>query len=314
MVDGALAAELGLQGLDADAIALRAAVATALAHQLVDEHPLGRVDQGAALAAAAFFGGAGLVVNDDGAALDLAQLALHPIERIAVLNRNALGQPQGGAGGAVGAHAVVFVGLVGDDDDAPRPFGAHAVGDLDHRVAFWGFAHALTAGHGHRIVVQNFVGDVDPGGNALAHRQHAAVKVSAVANVGKHVGVVAEGLLAHPGHALAAHLGKAGGAAVHPQRHEVTTNAGHGARALGHAGAGVVRTARAKPGLAIGLDLEHLHGPLFGVEHGHVRLNVGTGICVHAQGQQTLGNGARHHRWGQVGMGAQQGVGAGVVL
>ena len=181
-------------------------------------------------------------------------------------------------------------------------------------MALGGFAHALPTGHGHRVVVQNFVSDVDPSGNALAHRQHAAVKVSAVANVGKHVGVVAERLLAHPGHALTTHLGKACGAAVHPKRHEVTTNAGHGARAFGHAGAGVVWATRAKPGLAIGLDLQHLHGPLFGVKQRHMRLNVGTGICVHTQAQQTLGDGARDHRRRQVGMGTQQGVGAGVVL
>ena len=162
---------------------------------------------------------------------------------------------------------TVFVGFVGDHIDAPRALGPHALRDLHHAVAFGSLAHALAAGHGHRVVVQNFVGDVDPGSDALAHRQHAAVKVSAVANVGKHVGVVAEGLLAHPGHALAAHLGKAGGAAVHPQRHEVATNAGHGARALGHAGAGVVRATGAKPRLAIGLDFGDLHGFVLGVEH-----------------------------------------------
>jgi hypothetical protein len=48
-----------------------------MGQQFIDHHPHGRVDQGAALAATAFFGGAGLVVNDDGATLDLAQFALH---------------------------------------------------------------------------------------------------------------------------------------------------------------------------------------------------------------------------------------------
>jgi hypothetical protein len=89
LVDLALAAELGFQRLDRQAVALHAAVATAFADQLVDHHALGRLDHGAALAAAALFGGAGLVVNDDGGALDLAELALHRVQRVAVLDRDA---------------------------------------------------------------------------------------------------------------------------------------------------------------------------------------------------------------------------------
>ena len=41
--------------------------------------------------------------------------------------------------------------------------------------------------------------------------------------------IVAEMLLTNPGRTFAAHLGKADSAAVHPQAHEVTTNARHGA-------------------------------------------------------------------------------------
>jgi hypothetical protein len=85
----ALAAELGLQRLHAQAVGLHAAVAAAFAHQLVDDHALGRVDQGAALAAAALLGGAGLVVDDDRGALDLAELALHGVQFVAVVHRHA---------------------------------------------------------------------------------------------------------------------------------------------------------------------------------------------------------------------------------
>ena len=96
-------------------------------------------------------------------------------------------------------------------------------------MALGPLAHLLPARHGHGVVVQNFVGDVHAGGNALAHGQHAAVKVSAVTQVGKHVRVGGEGLLTDPGHALAAHLCETHGAAVHPQRHVMAADAGHGA-------------------------------------------------------------------------------------
>jgi len=49
----ALAAELGLDRLDRDAVGLHAAIAAALAHQVVDEQALLRVREGAALAPAA---------------------------------------------------------------------------------------------------------------------------------------------------------------------------------------------------------------------------------------------------------------------
>src|SRR5690606_6991296 len=242
---------------DAQAVALLAAVAAALADQLVDEHALVGLGQGAALAPAALLGGAGLVVDDDRGALDLAEFALHRIQLVAVADRDALGQA---------LHAVVLLWLVGHDGDLHRSLGAHALRDLHHAVAFGTLAHLLATGHGHGVVVEDLVGDVDAGGNALADRQDAAVEIGAVTDVGEHVLVGAEGLLAHPGHAFAAHLREADRAAVHPDGHEVAADAGHGARALGHAGAGVVRAAAAEPGLAAGLGRRVQHqrpgGPL----------------------------------------------------
>ena len=72
LVDGALAAELGLQRLHRDAVRLHAAVAAALADQFVDDDALLGIGERAALAAAALLGGAGLVVDQHGAAGDFA--------------------------------------------------------------------------------------------------------------------------------------------------------------------------------------------------------------------------------------------------
>jgi len=97
-------------------------------------------------------------------------------------------------------------------------------------VTFGALTHALPTCHGNGIVVQNFVGDIHTRSNALANSQNTAVKISAVTDVGKHMFFMAEVLLANPGRAFAAHLGKAHGAAVHPNTHEMATNAGHGPR------------------------------------------------------------------------------------
>src|SRR5205823_6091233 len=63
LVDDALPAELGLERLDREAVRLDAAVAAALAHRLVNDGADRRVRVGVALAAAALFRGAGLVVD-----------------------------------------------------------------------------------------------------------------------------------------------------------------------------------------------------------------------------------------------------------
>ena len=146
-----------------------------------------------------------------------------------MFNGHAFGQSKQSAGHAVLTHRLVFFRLVGDDDDALGTFSPHALCDLNHAMAFGAFTDRLTAGHSNCIVVQNFVGDVHACGDTLAHRQNAAVEIGAVANVGEDVLVIAERLLAYPGHALAAHLREAGGAAVHPQRHEMATDTCHGA-------------------------------------------------------------------------------------
>ena len=124
-----------------------------------------------------------------------------------------------------------------------------------------------------------------------SNAQQAAVKVGAIANVAEHVLVVAEGLLAHPRHAFAAQLGEACGLAIHPQRHEMATNARHRARAFGHAGAGVVRAARAEPGQALAFEFNRLHGRVLGAQHRQMRLDARTHALVHTQTQHALRNG-----------------------
>ncbi len=65
------------------------AIAAAFADALVDEDALRRIRIEPALAAAALFRRAGLVVDQDREALDLAQLLLHRIEFAAVMNGRA---------------------------------------------------------------------------------------------------------------------------------------------------------------------------------------------------------------------------------
>src|SRR6185503_5526622 len=90
LIDMALAAELGFHRLYRQAVGLDGAVAAAFAHGLVDEDALVRIGEGAALPPAALLGGAGLVIDDGGHALDLAQVALDAVQLVAMLHGHAV--------------------------------------------------------------------------------------------------------------------------------------------------------------------------------------------------------------------------------
>ena len=242
LVDLALAAEFGFQRLHRQAVGFVAAVAATLAHRFVDDGALGRVGEGATFSAAAFFRGAGLVVNQRRGAGHVAQLFLHCIEFVAVA--------QGDTRRPIGSRRVFFR-LVSDDDD-----GVDALcGDLprNHR-RIEGAVDGLAAGHGDGVVVEDFVGDVDLGGHRRANGEQAGMEISAVADVCEDVLFAGERRLPYPSGAFAAHMAEGGGAAVHPKRHEVAADAGQRAAAFGHACRGVVGAARAEVGLAFGHD------------------------------------------------------------
>ncbi len=130
----------------------------------------------------------------------------------------------------------------------PNEIGTGVVFDEDGvKITAFKVAHMPIIPGTNRVVVQNFVGDVHACGNALTDGQDATVKISAIANVGKHMFFIAEVLLANPRGTLTAHLRKANGAAVHPNAHKVAANARHGPRAFGNFCAGVVGTTRAEP-------------------------------------------------------------------
>ena len=85
--------------------------------------------------------------------------------------------------------------------------------DLRHRQAALG---GLAAGHRHRVVVEDLVGDVDAGRRGGAQRQQAGMGVGAVAEILEHMLFAGERRLPDPGHALGAHMrdrGRCGGSA-----------------------------------------------------------------------------------------------------
>src|SRR5205085_5107984 len=104
----------------------------------------------------------------------------------------------------------------------------------------------LTAGHRNGVVEQQFIGDVDPGGDRRTYRQHTRMSVGAVAEIGEDVRSFRERRLADPRRTFSAHLRKGRGGPVHELGEVVAAYAGERAAALRNLGGGVVRTARAE--------------------------------------------------------------------
>ena len=233
LVDTALAAVFGFFGQHRHAETFHPAIAAAFADQRIHQHALLRIHQLAALAAAAFFGGAGLVVNQDASALHFTQHFLHGIEVTTVVEGGALREER---------RIRPLVDVITDQRNGLHAFGTHLCGDLWHGQ---GAIDRLAAGHRDRVVVEDFVGDVDASGNRLTNGQRATVEVGAIAQVLEDMRGVGEWCLPGPCHAFTAHMGKGVGVAVHPRHHVVTANAALRAAAFRHLGAGVVRAAGA---------------------------------------------------------------------
>ena len=95
----------------------------------------------------------------------------------------------------------------------------------------------LAAGHGHRVIVEDLVGDVDVGCDTSPQRQDARVVVGAIAQILEHVIAHRERRLADPVGALAAHMGRTFGVAPGDVlHHPVASDAGITAAAFRHHG------------------------------------------------------------------------------
>ncbi|CFN93041.1 Uncharacterised protein [Bordetella pertussis] len=258
-------------------------IAAAFADAFVDHHAQGRVRIGVALAAAALLGGAGLVVDQHRHVGIGAQLLHDRVQLVAVLDRHARRQ--------VGDVAV-FLRLVGDDDDLLDPFGGHLARDHGHADRT---VDRLAAGHGDGVVEQDLVGDGPLGRHGGADRQQARVVIGAVAQVGEYMLFLGERRLAHPRNALAAHLGEHLGVAAHPGHHVVAADAGHAARALGHAGRGIVRTARTEPRLAVHHQARPGQRLLALGDEIQARLDAGAHVLGQLEAQQARADGLGHH-------------------
>ena len=176
LVDGALAAPFGLQRLHRDAVRLHAAVAAALADQLVDDHALVGIGERAALAAAALLRRAGLVVDQ--------HRARRGFRRARAARRRAR---RGDGCSMPSGHSVpagYFSGSSVTMTTRLAPSAATCARDLRHREAA---VVRLAAGHGDRVVEQDLVGDVGAGGDRGADRHVAGMVVGAVADVLEHV-------------------------------------------------------------------------------------------------------------------------------
>ena len=102
----------------------------------------------------------------------------------------------------------------------------------------------MAAGHGDSIIVENFVGDIDLGGDTSADSQQTGMKIRTVTHILEHMARFGEWEMPYPVRALAPHMGMGVGVSVHIGSHVVTTNPTLPSAAFRQLGRRVVRTAR----------------------------------------------------------------------
>jgi len=149
LIDLTLAPPFGFERLHGNAVRLHAAIATAFAHELVDDHALVGIREFATFAAAALFRSAGLIVDKSSNTGDGREFALNSVQLVTVINFHPLGEID---------VLRIFPRLVGDEDNTLYVFCRDLPCDIVDREAA---LVTLTAGHRDRVVKQDLVGDID---------------------------------------------------------------------------------------------------------------------------------------------------------
>ena len=161
LVDAAFAPEFGLDRLDRHAVRFHAAITATLADQIVDEDALVRIGIGAALAATALLGGAGLVIDQHRDTGHRPQFALDRVKLFARADGCALRE---------GGNSGIFLRLVGHHRNAFDTLCANLARNVVNleTALMW-----LATRHRDGVVVEDLVGDVGLGRQGKAQRQNA---------------------------------------------------------------------------------------------------------------------------------------------
>ena len=224
LVNTALAPKRCFNRLHRQAIGCAGAIAAILTNARIDRDAAIGARRQIPLALAAAFGGAFLIIDDDGDALHRAQFLLHRIKPRTMMKANRARDQR---------IAAMPVWIVGDNLNAPHTFAMQLRGDVGYiNLAFRG----LPAGHGDSAIHQNLESDIGLGGDSEAHGKTAGMGIGAIAHISKNMFLAGEMFLPYPGGTFTAHLAEEIRIAVHEAREVMAANAGQGAAAFRHAG------------------------------------------------------------------------------
>ena len=204
---------------------------------MVDRDPVGRRLDEAALAETAGLGRARLVVDHHGDTRDGGEVLLCLDHPVAVPDLHRALRADWHLGAAIGAH------IVGGDEHLGDAVSEQRSGDFGNGLAA---DSVLTAGHGDRAVVEEFVGRVHPRRDRCLDRELAGVEEGAVADVLDEMLTFNERGHADELRPFGSHGGDAGDVAdlavVHEQDHAVAADAGPDKGVVGDLGRSVVGT------------------------------------------------------------------------
>ena len=224
MINAALTSKRRFNRLHRQAIRSAGAIAAILTNAGIDRDAAIGARRQIALALAAAFGGAFLIIDDDGDTLHRAQFLLHGIKPRTMMKANRRRDQR---------IAAMPIRIIGDNLNPPHTFAMQLRGDVGYiNLAF----RSLATGHGDCAIHQNLESDIGLGGDSEAHGKTAGMGIGAIAHIGKNMFLAGEMFLPNPGGTLAAHLAEEIRIAIHEAREVMAANASQGAAAFRHAG------------------------------------------------------------------------------
>ena len=134
--------------------------------------------------------------------------------------------------------------VVTDQGDTTHAFAPDLVEQIFHaqRAINW-----LPSGHCHRIVVEDFVSNIDLGRDGGTNRKNPRMEVCSITKILKDMLRIGKGCLAYPGSTLTAHLGKRVCFPIgHPGRHVMTADSTQCMTTLGYFSRCIVGATRTK--------------------------------------------------------------------
>ena len=207
MIHHPFSTEFRLQRQDSHAVGFDSTIPATFADILIDKDPPWRIRKTSTFTATSFFCRTGLLVDQNRNSRNFPQTPLHLVQFFPVVDFNS---------GSKTLFSTVSLRIIGHHHHFTCSFRPNLLSDPRHGQ--W-TVHRLTSRHRHRVIEQDFEGNIDIGSYCRADGQQTRMKICPVSDVLKNMFTLTEKRFSYPVGSLRSHVGKTCSTSVHPLGH-----------------------------------------------------------------------------------------------